>query len=236
MIASITSPGALNNGYQRLESESARHPEVALKGKLKSNAITEYGKILASGNITINNFDIEKEPVNAKENMGLVPDSPDLFASFDVSKYFDFMIEMYNVDKKLGKERVEKLVKEFEIEKYLNDSISDLSHGTRQKVMIIGVLLHNPSVWILDEPMTGLDPKASHILKEKMREHAKNGNTVFFSTHVLEVAEKLCTKIIIISEGSIKYTGKLEELQAMYPEVKTLEELFFKVIDNSKEA
>ena len=102
--------------------------------------------------------------------------------------------------------------------------------------MIIGVRLHNPSVWILDEPMTGLDPKASHILKEKMREHAKNGNTVFFSTHVLEVAEKLCTKIIIISEGSIKYTGKLEELQAMYPEVKTLEELFFKVIDNSKEA
>lgn len=191
---------------------------------------------ITSGNITINNFGIEKEPVNAKENMGLVPDSPDLFASFDVSKYFDFMIEMYNVDKKLGKERVEKLVKEFEIEKYLNDSISDLSHGTRQKVMIIGVLLHNPSVWILDEPMTGLDPKASHILKEKMREHAKNGNTVFFSTHVLEVAEKLCTKIIIISEGSIKYTGKLEELQAMYPEVKTLEELFFKVIDNSKEA
>lgn len=191
---------------------------------------------ITSGNITINNFDIEKEPVNAKENMGLVPDSPDLFSSFDVSKYFDFMIEMYNVDKKLGKERVEKLVKEFEIEKYLNDSISDLSHGTRQKVMIIGVLLHNPSVWILDEPMTGLDPKASHILKEKMREHAKNGNTVFFSTHVLEVAEKLCTKIIIISEGIIKYTGKLEELQAMYPEVKTLEELFFKVIDNSKEA
>ena len=191
---------------------------------------------ITSGNITINNFDIEKDPVKAKENIGLVPDSPDLFANFDVSKYFDFMIEMYNVDKKLGKERVEKLAKEFEIEKYLNDSISDLSHGTRQKVMIIGVLLHNPSVWILDEPMTGLDPKASHILKEKMREHAKNGNTVFFSTHVLEVAEKLCTKIIIISEGIIKYTGKLEELQAMYPEVKTLEELFFKVIDNSKEA
>ena len=191
---------------------------------------------ITSGNITINNFDIEKDPVKAKENIGLVPDSPDLFASFDVSKYFDFMIEMYNVDKKLGKERVEKLSKEFEIEKYLNDSISDLSHGTRQKVMIIGVLLHNPSVWILDEPMTGLDPKASHILKEKMREHAKNGNTVFFSTHVLEVAEKLCTKIIIISEVSIRYTGKLEDLQAMYPEVKTLEELFFKVIDNSKEA
>ena len=191
---------------------------------------------ITSGNITINNFDIEKDPVKAKENIGLVPDSPDLFASFDVSKYFDFMIEMYNVDKKLGKERVEKLSKEFEIEKYLNDSISDLSHGTRQKVMIIGVLLHNPSVWILDEPMTGLDPKASHILKEKMREHAKNGNTVFFSTHVLEVAEKLCTKIIIILEGSIRYTGKLEDLQAMYPEVKTLEELFFKVIDNSKEA
>ena len=178
------------------------------------------------GSITINGFDIQKEPVNAKENIGLV----------DVSKYFNFMMEMYNVDKKEGKERVEKLVKEFEIEKFLNDSIADLSHGTRQKVMIIGVLLHNPSVWILDEPMTGLDPKSSHILKEKMKEHAKAGNTVFFSTHVLEVAEKLCTKIIIISEGSICYEGKLEKLQEMYPEVKTLEELFFKVVDNSKEA
>ena len=188
------------------------------------------------GSITINGFDIQKESVKAKENIGLVPDSPDIFASFDVSKYFNFMMEMYNVDKKEGKERVEKLVKEFEIEKFLNDSIADLSHGTRQKVMIIGVLLHNPSVWILDEPMTGLDPKSSHILKEKMREHAKNGNTVFFSTHVLEVAEKLCTKIIIISEGSICYEGKLEKLQEMYPEVKTLEELFFKVVDNSKEA
>ena len=183
------------------------------------------------GSITINGFDIQKESVKAKENIGLVPDSPDIFASFDVSKYFNFMMEMYNVDKKEGKERVEKLVKEF-----LNDSIADLSHGTRQKVMIIGVLLHNPSVWILDEPMTGLDPKSSHILKEKMKEHAKAGNTVFFSTHVLEVAEKLCTKIIIISEGSICYEGKLEKLQEMYPEVKTLEELFFKVVDNSKEA
>ena len=181
------------------------------------------------GSITINGFDIQKESVKAKENIGLVPDSPDIFASFDVSKYFNFMMEMYNVDKKEGKERVEKLVKEFEIEKFLNDS-------TRQKVMIIGVLLHNPSVWILDEPMTGLDPKSSHILKEKMKEHAKAGNTVFFSTHVLEVAEKLCTKIIIISEGSICYEGKLEKLQEMYPEVKTLEELFFKVVDNSKEA
>ena len=189
-----------------------------------------------SGSITINGFDIQKELVKAKENIGLVPDSPDIFASFDVSKYFNFMMEMYNVDKKEGKERVEKLVKEFEIEKFLNDSIADLSHGTRQKVMIIGVLLHNPSVWILDEPMTGLDPKSSHILKEKMKEHAKAGNIVFFSTHVLEVAEKLCTKIIIISEGSICYEGKLEKLQEMYPEVKTLEELFFKVVDNSKEA
>lgn len=188
------------------------------------------------GSITINGFDIQKESVKAKENIGLVPDSPDIFASFDVSKYFNFMMEMYNVDKKEGKERVEKLVKEFEIEKFLNDSIADLSHGTRQKVMIIGVLLHNPSVWILDEPMTGLDPKSSHILKEKMKEHAKAGNTVFFSTHVLEVAEKLCTKIIIISEGCICYEGKLEKLQEMYPEVKTLEELFFKVVDNSKEA
>ena len=183
-----------------------------------------------SGSITINGFDIQKESVKAKENIGLVPDSPDIFASFDVSKYFNFMMEMYNVDKKEGKERVEKLVKEFEIEKFLNDSIADLSHGTRQKVMIIGVLLHNPSVWILDEPMTGLDPKSSHILKEKMKEHAKAGNTVFFSTHVLEVAEKLCTKIIIISEGSICYEGKLEKLQEMYPEYESQKN----IIDDKK--
>ena len=151
------------------------------------------------GSITINGFDIQKESVKAKENIGLVPDSPDIFASFDVSKYFNFMMEMYNVDKKEGKERVEKLVKEFEIEKFLNDSIADLSHGTRQKVMIIGVLLHNPSVWILDEPMTGLDPKSSHIKRKDERTCKSRKYSVFLNT-----CFRSCRKIMYKDYNNIR--------------------------------
>lgn len=106
--------------------------------------------------------------------------------------------------------------------------------GTRQKVIIISVLLHEPNVWILDEPMTGLDPNASYILKQKMKEHIKNGKTVFFSTHVLEVAEKLCDMIAIIDKGNIIYKGTLEELKNMHPETKDLSELFVKITKGEK--
>jgi ABC-2 type transport system ATP-binding protein len=113
----------------------------------------------------------------------------------------------------------------------LNDKIQSYSHGMRQKIMIMGVLLHNPNIWILDEPLTGLDPQSSFKLKQMMREHADSGKTVFFSTHVLEVAEKLCDKIAIINHGQILYVGTLVELKEKYPD-RSLEDIFLEVTLN----
>lgn len=184
---------------------------------------------ITKGEILVNGKSIEKDPVNAKKEFGIVPDSPDMFLNFKVIEYFNFIADIYDVDSKTREERIKTLVKKFNIEKYIKDKIDSLSHGTRQKVVVIGALLHNPNIWILDEPMTGLDPEASYILKEMMREHAKQGKIVFFSSHVLEVVEKLCDKIAIINNGNISYIGTLKELKEKYPE-KTLEEIFLKVI------
>lgn len=184
---------------------------------------------ITKGEILVNGKSIEKDPVNAKKEFGIVPDSPDMFLNFKVIEYFNFIADIYDVDSKTREERIKTLVNKFNIEKYIKDKIDSLSHGTRQKVVVIGALLHNPNIWILDEPMTGLDPEASYILKEMMREHAKQGKIVFFSSHVLEVVEKLCDKIAIINNGNISYIGTLKELKEKYPE-KTLEEIFLKVI------
>lgn len=184
---------------------------------------------ITKGEILVNGKSIEKDPVNAKKEFGIVPDSPDMFLNFKVIEYFNFIADIYDVDSKTREERIKTLTRKFNIEKYIKDKIDSLSHGTRQKVIIIGALLHNPNIWILDEPMTGLDPESSYILKEMMKEHAKQGKIVFFSSHVLEVVEKLCDKIAIIDNGNISYIGTLKELKEKYPE-KTLEEIFLKVI------
>ena len=120
---------------------------------------------------------------------------------------------------------------DFGIYNSLKDRIQGYSHGMKQKIVIIGVLLHNPKNWILDEPMTGLDPKASFQLKELMREHSDKGNTVLFSTHVLEVAEKICDKIAVIDKGKIKFVGTCEELREKWKSNSSLEELFLKIIE-----
>lgn len=191
---------------------------------------------ITEGDIFINGKSIVSDNLEAKKEFGLVPDSPDMFLDMKVINYFNFVADVYGVSKEDRKERIEKLCKEFEIEQYMKDEIETLSHGTRQKVMIIAVLIHNPKTWILDEPMTGLDPNASFVLKEKMKKHAKEGNAVFFSTHVLEVAEKLCDIIAIIKEGKIIYKGTYEELKAKYPETEDLEELFILITKGGKNA
>ena len=129
------------------------------------------------------------------------------------------------------KNRIAQLSAEFEMEKALNDKIISYSHGMRQKIVIMGVLICNPKIWILDEPMTGLDPASSYKLKQMMKDHASRGNTVFFSTHVLEVAEKLCDKVAIINKGKIVYYGTLEELKDKYAG-DSLEDIFMKVISH----
>lgn len=159
------------------------------------------------GTITINGIDIMKNPMEAKKTFGYVPDSPDMFLRLKGIEYLNFMADMYEVPKEVRQERIESLAKKFDLYNALSDQIQSYSHGMRQKIVIIGVLVHEPDVWILDEPLTGLDPKSAYILKEMMREHADKGKIVFFSTHVLEVAEKLCDRVAIINKGICSLKG-----------------------------
>lgn len=181
------------------------------------------------GSIELNGIDISKHPIEAKKQFGFVSDDPDVFLRLKGIEYLNFMADIYGVEGQDRKERINYLVKEFEMEKALNDKIISYSHGMRQKIVVMGVLICNPRIWILDEPMTGLDPKSSYKLKQMMKEHANKGNTVFFSTHVLEVAEKLCDKVAIINHGKILYFGTLEDLKSQYGDNDSLEEIFMKV-------
>ena len=184
------------------------------------------------GDILIDGKSIIKEPLSAKNRFGFVPDSPDVFEKLTGIEYLNFIGDVYGVDSKTRLEKTEKLANDFGIYEHLKDRIQSYSHGMKQKLLIISVLLHNPKNWILDEPMTGLDPKASHTLKKLMREHSNNGNTVFFSTHVLEVAEKICDKIAIIDDGRIVFTGSIDELHQKLNSKDSLEDSFLKIIEN----
>ncbi len=184
------------------------------------------------GDILIDGKSIEKEPLEAKKRFGFVPDSPDMFLKLKGIEYLNFLAEIYEIPVELKKERIEKLTKKFEIYNNLNEQIESYSHGMRQKIVIFGALLSNPKNWILDEPMTGLDPKSSFDLKEMMREHSRNGNTVFFSTHVLEVAEKLCDRVGIINHGKLVFVGTLEEMKSKFNENTSLENLFLEITEN----
>lgn len=183
------------------------------------------------GDILIDGKSIIKEPIEAKKLFGFVPDSPEVFEKLTGLEYLNFIGDVYDVSPEKRLEIVEKLAKEFKISDHLQDRIQSYSHGMKQKLLIISVLLYNPKNWILDEPMTGLDPEASYTLKNLMREHCKKGNTVFFSTHVLEVAEKLCDKIAIINKGRIIFVGTVEEIKEKMKKDSTLEESFLEIIE-----
>ena len=176
---------------------------------------------------------IVTQPLEAKKEFGIVPDNADIFLRLKGIEYLNFMADIYEIDSATRKLRIAQLAKTFEMENALNDKILSYSHGMRQKIVIMGVLISDPNVWILDEPMTGLDPQSSYSLKQMMKEHAAKGNTVFFSTHVLEVAEKLCDKVAIINAGSIIFFGTLEELQHNHPNCDSLESLFLEVISHA---
>ena len=183
------------------------------------------------GDILIDQKSIIKDPIGAKKQFGFVPDVPDAFEKLTGLEYLNFIGDVYEVPAEKRLETVKKLADEFGITKSLKDRIQSYSHGMKQKLLIISVLLHNPKNWILDEPMTGLDPKASFILKKLMKEHSKKGNTVFFSTHVLEVAEKICDKIAVIDKGKIIFVGTCEELKEKAKSSSSLEESFLKIIE-----
>ncbi len=203
---------------------------VGQNGAGKTTTIKMLTSILkpSEGTIQINGYDIRKENLKAKQSIAYVADNPDMFLRLSGLEFIHLMADIYQIPAEERTARIESMAERFEITDVLNRPMSDYSHGMRQKMMVCAALIHNPPVWILDEPMTGLDPKAAFELKNMMREHAKAGNCVFFSTHVLEVAEQLCDKIIIIRNGGLVFTGTLDELRQEYPDM-SLESIFLKI-------
>jgi ABC-2 type transport system ATP-binding protein len=183
------------------------------------------------GTIRVGAYDVTKNALEAKREIGYISDNPDQFLRLTGLEYLNFMADIYGVDETVRKERIETYAKQFGLLDTLHRQMVSYSHGMRQKMMVIGALVHEPDVWILDEPMTGLDPQSCYLLKQMMREHADKGHAVLFSTHVLEVAEKLCDRVVIIRYGRLLYEGTLEQLEQRYPS-KTLEEIFLEMMND----
>ena len=186
------------------------------------------------GDILIDNYSIQKEPLEAKKRFGYVPDNPEMFLKLRGIEYLNFMADIYEIGEVERKEQIEKLSKLFEIHNVLSNRIESYSHGMKQKIAIIGALLHEPNNLIIDEPMTGLDPKASFELKNIMREYTNQNKAVFFSTHILEVAEKICDRIGIINKGELIFVGTIQEMRNKLKENKSLEDLFMEITNNDK--
>jgi len=185
------------------------------------------------GHVLIGGRDMAKEPLEAKRLIGFVPDSHEMYDRLTGMEYLHFMADIYGVGREDRKAHIEKYLALFELEDAVNDQIRSYSRGMRQKLTVIGALIHHPPIWVLDEPMVGLDPRAAHTLKQEMRRHCDEGNTVFFSTHVLEVAEKLCDEIAIIDKGRLVAQGTLEELRSGETGA-SLEQLFLEMTQSGE--
>lgn len=210
---------------------------IGPNGAGKTTTIKLLTGILAptEGSVIIGGQDMVANPLAAKRLIGFVPDSHEMYERLTGLEYLNFMADIYGVETAARKAHMEKYLALFELEDAAGDQIRSYSRGMKQKLTIIGALIHQPPVWILDEPMVGLDPKATHLLKEEMRRHCEAGNTVFFSTHVLDVAEKLCDEIAIINKGKLIAEGTLEELRSG-EKGASLEQLFLEMTGEAEEA
>lgn len=179
------------------------------------------------GNIDICGYDLLRDPINAKLNIGYVPDNHAIYEKLKGIEYLNFISDIYGVSKSDREIRAKKYLEMFGLGDAANSLIKTYSHGMKQKICIIGALIHNPKLWILDEPMTGLDPQSSFQLKEQMREHCKEGNTVFFSSHVLDVVEKICDRVGIIDKGRLVAEGTISEMKVRGD--SSLEQFFLKL-------
>lgn len=181
-----------------------------------------------SGIIKVAGVDVLKDPLTAKRQLGFVPDQPQVYDRLTGIEYLNFLADVYQVPEKIRKERIEHFLGIFGIQDAIGDLVQSYSHGMKQKLVLSGALLHNPPVWIMDEPMVGLDPRSSFLLKDLMAEHCRQGYTVFFSTHILEVAERLCDRLAIINKGKIIACGTLDEIKEHH-EKETLEKTFLEL-------
>lgn len=177
------------------------------------------------GNILINGKSIKDDAINAKKEIAYVPDNPDLYENMKGIEYINFICDMYEISKEERSKNIQKYSKMFEIDDKLDDEISSFSHGMKQKIALIAALSHNPNVLIMDEPFVGLDPKAVFDMKEIMKKMCKEKKTIFFSTHILEVAEKLCHRVAIIKNGKIVKIGKMKDIMGD----ESLEQVFLEL-------
>lgn len=178
-----------------------------------------------SGEIYIDGRSIKESPIECKKNFAYIPDNPDLYDFMTGIKYLNFIADIFGVEESVRQERIRKYAEMFEITDDLAQPIASFSHGMKQKLAIIAAWIHNPKLIIMDEPFVGLDPKAAHLLKGMMRDVCDNGGAIFFSTHVLEVAEKLCDKVAIIKGGKLIRSGTMEEVKGD----DSLEEVFLEL-------
>lgn len=183
-----------------------------------------------AGEIRIGGISLHDDPLVCKQMTAYIPDNPDLYEYLTGIQYLNFIADIFKVPAEERKERIQRYGDEFEITESFGDLISSYSHGMKQKLAFISALLHEPRLLVLDEPFVGLDPKASVILKERMRKLCAGGGAIFFSTHVLEVAEKLCNKVAMIKEGRLIAEGTMEEV---VKQGNTLESIFMEVVNNA---
>ena len=224
------------NGYTAVENLSL-HVEpgdlyafIGHNGAGKTTTIKSVVGILKfdEGEILIDGKSVSENPLSTKEVVAYLPDNPDLYESLTGIQYLNFISDIYRISKEERKTAIEYYANEFEMLDKLNNFISSYSHGMKQKLALIGAFIHKPKLLILDEPFVGLDPKASFIVKKIMREFCEQGGAIFFSTHILEVAQKLCNKMAIIKKGKLIKKGNMEEITKDI----SLEEVFLELTEN----
>ena len=200
---------------------------IGHNGAGKSTTIKSAVGILKydEGTITIRGKNLMDDPVGCKRDLAYIPDNPDMYEFMSGIKYLNFIADVFAIPAAERQEKIRKYADLFELTQDLAQPISAYSHGMKQKLAVIAAWLHDPKLIVMDEPFVGLDPKASHLLKEMMREHCNKGGAIFFSTHVLEVAEKLCDKVAIIKQGKLVKVGTMEEVKGD----ESLEEVFLEL-------
>lgn len=192
---------------------------TTLKSIVGINHITE-------GDILLNDVSIQKDPIKYKSMLAYVPDNPILYEHLTGIQYLDFIADIYDLTYREREERIEKYAKKFELFNDLGNLISSYSHGMKQKLVLIAAFMHDPLLYVLDEPFVGLDPKATFTLKEELKKKASEGKIIFFSTHVLDVAEKLCNRIAIIKDGKLLVDGDMDRVI----KDKSLEQVFMELV------
>ena len=209
---------------------------IGHNGAGKSTTIKSLVSVInpTAGKILVDGLDLASNRLRIKQKIGCVADSPDLFLRLTAQEFWDLVAASYGLNKQDYENRLVDLLGLFDFADHRYEVIETFSHGMRQKVFVIGALLSDPDIWVLDEPMTGLDPQAAFDLKQLMRAHADKGKTVLFSTHVLEVAEQLCDRLAILKKGELIFYGTLAELKAEHPD-QSLEAIYLNLAGRKEE-